>query len=268
MRSLVLDEYGCWYHPDFTEHVVHGITTNFWGNTSGEKESIDSLQFSHQQFKNFVIATQVGAGCFAKLIPEHGDKVSVVRTPNLSSPPREPEICIYRICDSLVHFRDALDKNPVLIGNTADCPYVILVDHFGTYIALIHCGWRSTRLDIIPKTLERIRYEIEFLGGMFNPAEIKALVIGGIGGCCYEFRGEEAGNFTGYISENGKLNLPSVLRDQLVNCGVCPADITVGDSCSFCSSDDQGKPIFASYRRDASDNMQSRRNSIYVALKR
>jgi YfiH family protein len=51
---------------------------------------------------------------------------------------------------------------------TADCLPVLLTDTFGTFVAAVHCGWRSLFDDILIKTIERINPKHQLLA-WFGP---------------------------------------------------------------------------------------------------
>jgi hypothetical protein len=51
---------------------------------------------------------------------------------------------------------------------TADCLPILLTDTVGSFVAAIHCGWRSLYANILPKTIEAIRPKHDVLA-WFGP---------------------------------------------------------------------------------------------------
>lgn len=139
----------------------------------------------------------------------------------------------------------------LLLGITiADCLPVFLADRRKGVIGLAHSGWRGTAGEIVPRTL-RVMQEVFGV----EPEQIVAAVGAGIGGCCYEVGAEvrEALLRIGSTEEafcpspagRWLLNLPQVVVQQLLACGVPEDAISCAPYCTHCHPD-----LFFSHRRD------------------
>ncbi|MCM8799638.1 MAG: peptidoglycan editing factor PgeF [Candidatus Omnitrophica bacterium] len=144
-------------------------------------------------------------------------------------------------CDSLV----TQDKRTALAIFTADCLSIFLYDLKNEAIGLIHAGWRSTKEEIVFKTIKIMKDKFFTKAGDlfvgFGPA---------IRNCCYEV-GEEFKRFfsSKYLSKRrGKLyfDLVKINRDRLISCGVKKERIY---DCAFCTS--CYNDILFSFRKEA-----------------
>jgi YfiH family protein len=120
-----------------------------------------------------------------------------------------------------------------LIASMADCFPVFLAAADGRAVAVAHAGWRGTIAGVVPRTLMllRERYGVA-------PAAIVAAFGPGIGPCCFAVGAETAALFAAcdpaFVRE-GKVDLPAVLRAQLVAAGV-PAP-PPSPPCTRCGAD-------------------------------
>lgn len=130
----------------------------------------------------------------------------------------------------------------------ADCVPVIIVEPWERSIAVIHAGWRGIYGDIIGKTIGSM-----FLGHRKNvPKSTLAFVGPAIGGCCYkvgddliQLFSEKFGSKRGWLNE-GRINLKSLAKRQLLKSGLLEANIYIcEDCCTACN-----KGLFFSYRAD------------------
>jgi hypothetical protein len=134
-------------------------------------------------------------------------------------------------------------RNLPLAIFTADCLSIFLYEPETPAIGLIHAGWRSTKENIVGKT-------VQLMKGKFN-IRIENLYVGlgpAIRECCYEV-GKEFSDFlpSGLIEKNGRryFDLVGSNKKQLLSLGV--RDINIFDSqiCTSCQSED-----FFSYRKE------------------
>lgn len=137
----------------------------------------------------------------------------------------------------------SLPNTPLAIF-TADCVPVILADVNDRKIIVVHAGWKGIYSLIVPTALAALKDtaqgKIEGVYAFIGPA---------IGPCCYEVDHARAELFDPKFveSEAGrtKLNLPGIVRDQLVRAGVDSKRITDSGLCTCCRKD-----LFFSFRRD------------------
>lgn len=130
-----------------------------------------------------------------------------------------------------------------LLAFTADCVPVLLHDPIVRVAAAVHCGWRSSVLDILGAAVEKM----VSLGT--DPRDIRAAVGPAIGLCCFEtgrevpeavaaWLGGEGWAFC--LPEAGKagkfmVDLRAANRCRLLQLGVRPENIAVSDECTVCS---------------------------------
>lgn len=132
--------------------------------------------------------------------------------------------------------------NLPLMVYTADCIPVLLHDPVGGAVGAVHCGWRSTVMDIAGKA---VRMMGEHFGS--KPENIHAAIGAGISLCCFE-TGEDVGdgvrNALGedkfiFPKENGKymIDLKGVVRELLIRSGLAPENIDINPECTVCLHD-------------------------------
>ena len=69
-----------------------------------------------------------------------------------------------------------------LMIQQADCQGVLLFDQVKEVIGAVHCGWRGSVQNILPKTVATMTE-----GYGTNPADLRAFVSPSLGPCCAEF---------------------------------------------------------------------------------
>ncbi len=149
-------------------------------------------------------------------------------------------------CDALV----TAEADVFLMGFSADCPLVMLVDSPSGVVGLAHAGWRSAFAGILPGTID----EMKKLGA--KPERTLACVSPAIGACCYEV-GAELRNDAPEVTDvdclfedigGGKfrLDLKGLCRQMLLDVGLRPENVEVSGMCSRCSGD-----LLFSYRGSA-----------------
>ena len=143
-----------------------------------------------------------------------------------------------------VHGYDALITNlpgTGLLIQQADCQAVLLSAPDQGIIAAIHCGWRGSVLNIIGKTIQRLRQQFGVA-----PAKLLAVISPSLGPCCAEFvhfRNELPDWMHTYQVRPQHFDFWAISRRQLEECGVLPAHIDVTGLCTRCNHQ------FFSYRR-------------------
>ena len=213
--------------------VVHGFTTQAWGNLGFGKRPNDPEVIANRK------------KLFETL---HLDRRIHIQTRQTHS-----DICIHAANFSPGCEADACTSSSpqhLLSVLTADCVPVLLYHPEGI-VAVIHAGWRGLYNDIIPKTVARL------------PSQPACAVGPAIGPCCYEVSEELASEFVVkfgrdvVLSVQGKshLDLTRVALLQLQAAGV--EEVEAAHLCTSCHPD-----LFFSYRRDGS----SGRMMAYIGL--
>ncbi len=133
-------------------------------------------------------------------------------------------------CDSLITDIPGV----FLMIQQADCQAVLLLDPERRVIANIHAGWRGSVLGIINKTVTAMKTCYQT-----NPADLLAAIGPSLGPCCAEFvnfRRELPEPFQKYQVRENYFDFPAISRDQLLSCGLEPANIELARICTRCDS--------------------------------
>lgn len=153
--------------------------------------------------------------------------------------------------DALVTFTD-----DIALGiRTADCVPVIVYAPDVTGIAAIHAGWKGSLGGIVENTLDVLAER----GA--DPAKMKVTFGPSISKERYEVDSElaerfiEAGfkeqvSYPGGTDGKPHIDLQGVNAQRFIRRGVKPENITLFQGCTYSSTDDEGNPLFPSYRRD------------------
>ena len=148
-------------------------------------------------------------------------------------------------CDGLV-----TDQSDIFLTVTvADCFPVYLFNPATNTIGLIHSGWRGTVLNIAGSAVKAV-------GG--NADDAFAGIGPGIQSCHFEIQDDVVGKFAAYpefiIYRGNKIfvNLPEIIKNQLIGAGVKPQNIENLGECTFCQSDK-----YFSFRRDKPAKVQA-----------
>lgn len=135
------------------------------------------------------------------------------------------------------------EKGLALAIFTADCLPIYLFGQRGPIIALVHAGWKSTKLSLVKKTI----FIMTQVAGI-KPRDITVLFGPAIRRCCYQV-GEEFKEYFGRgIHEENKalfLDLIEVNRMQLEEAGVSGANMFDCQICTSCQVDS-----FFSFRKE------------------
>jgi polyphenol oxidase len=121
---------------------------------------------------------------------------------------------------------------------TADCVPLLLADREGRCVAAVHAGWRGVFAGIAGGVVAELE-------SLFNvrPEELSARIGPAIGPCCYEVSPELGEDFTArwggdwvHPGPAGRphLDLPGLLRFQLIEAGLPDSGIAGGGECTLC----------------------------------
>jgi len=127
----------------------------------------------------------------------------------------------------------------VLALFVADCVPVFLYDPQHRALGLAHAGWRGLAAGIVPKTVETMQARFG------TRADQLAVAVGpSLGQCCFEVGPEVAEQFDSshLVRRPGRgkphLDPYSVVRHQLVACGMPPARLAALPPCTKCRQAD------------------------------
>lgn len=162
----------------------------------------------------------------------HGDQIGWV---NLSTINDE-----FRATDALIS-----DQSMVLLTiKTADCVPILIYDTQNKVIAAIHSGWRSTVLNIVGKTVSRLKSQFNS-----KPKNLIAAIGPCIGPDNYEVGSEVVKQFEQEIllsndvlnskdcaPDKARLNLRKAIYLQLIDSGFTEKQIDSTDECTFTNS--------------------------------
>ncbi|MEW6079708.1 MAG: peptidoglycan editing factor PgeF [Thermodesulfobacteriota bacterium] len=129
----------------------------------------------------------------------------------------------------------------MLAVKLADCQGVLLHDPVKQVAAAVHSGWRGSVLDIIGKTIARMKTDFGC-----DPGDIMAGISPSLGSCCAEFvnyRTELPESFWPYRDSRDRFDFWQISRDQMTAAGLLDAHIEIADICTRCRTD-----LFFSYR--------------------
>ncbi len=222
----------------------HGFTTRFGGVSTGVFESLnlgenrgDDPELVRENFRRMGQALGIDPEAMAFSRQVHGNQVRVVAEGDRRSlfQPVEYE------ADGLVTNVKGL---PIIIF-TADCVPVLLHDPMAGVIGAIHCGWRSSVMDILGAAVEKM----VSLGA--EPGHIRAAIGPAIDKCCFETGPEVPGAVEKYLNGDteglywprpgvqGKffVDLKGANRRRLIQLGLKPESISVSQECTVCRAD-------------------------------
>jgi polyphenol oxidase len=129
------------------------------------------------------------------------------------------------------------DKNFYLTLTVADCFPVYFLDPAKNIVGLAHAGWRGILSGIISNILKTMTNGLKS-----NPRDILVAVGPGIQKHHFEIKRDILNKFRRYAEfaerdDKILVNLPGIIRRQILDFGVLNANIEVSDECTFCLSD-------------------------------
>ena len=135
--------------------------------------------------------------------------------------------------------------NLPLAVRSADCLSVFLYDEKQKSIGLIHVGWKGGQKNIARQTIKLMKKQWQT-----DPKNIQVAFGPAIRSCCYEVGSKFQDYFPGdLIVRDGRyyLDLPQMVHNQLLSCGVLSTNIF---DCGICTCCDQS---YFSFRRESND---------------
>jgi len=138
---------------------------------------------------------------------------------------------------------------------TADCVPVLVYDRRRRAVAAIHAGWRGALAGVVPRTIDLMISRFKVV-----ESDLRVSIGPSAGPCCYEvdetvlapLRGGSSDWQAVVRDERGtkaRLDLRELVRQQVVQVGIRPEQVTTVNLCTICHSD-----LFYSYRREGRVN--------------
>lgn len=221
------------YYKSRSIKVPHGMFTSS-GGVSRDRFSSLNLSYNvgdsrkHVQTNRNSVKEALGLAHLVSVGQTHGDSILVVYSSE--HPPEQ------RGYDAMITDR----KGTGLLIQQADCQAVLLHDPATECIAAIHNGWRGSVLNIIGKTVEKMK---EVFGA--QAVMIRAIISPSLGPCCAEFihyRNELPTWMHDYQVTANHFDFWSISREQLTASGLQAEHIETVGRCTLCN------PEFFSYR--------------------
>ncbi len=118
----------------------------------------------------------------------------------------------------------------------ADCVPILMYDNKKKVIAAVHSGWRGTDKEIAKFCVQDLVEKFDV-----NRRDLQIRIGPSIRECCYEVSFDVADRFKkyDYLTKNGKpyIDLASINRQILINCGVNKNNIHISKYCTGCRDD-------------------------------
>lgn len=135
-----------------------------------------------------------------------------------------------------------------LLGLSADCPLIVIVDPARPALGMAHSGWRGTVDQMPARLIDRMRDAFDT-----NAPDALAVIAPCAGSCCYEIKDDvkalvesTSDHPERHIRTDGDalfLNLGTLIAEQLTASGLSPERIHLPEQCTICDR------RFYSYRR-------------------
>lgn len=183
----------------------------------------DDIENVRENRRRFFSALEVEPGAVAHSYQVHEDQILVVERPGA-----------YRGYDALITNRSGI----FCCVTVADCTPILVYDPKNEAVAAIHAGWRGTALQIVRKTLDKMR---ETFGA--QAADCQAYIGTCIAECSYEVGVEVADHFDPghkrFDAERNKfyVDLKAANKTQLLAAGLPEKNIEVSPHCTFLQND-------------------------------
>jgi hypothetical protein len=119
----------------------------------------------------------------------------------------------------------------VLVIRTADCVPVVLFDPEVPILAMVHSGWRSTRLNITGKVLDLMENRFGS-----KPENIHVAILPGIGPFAYEVQKDVAQHFPDHVRPSGErflLDLPGAIAREASDKGILKHNLYITEHCTL-----------------------------------
>ncbi len=198
-----------WMLKNQQTHI--GVTANGHGSThigAGKEPHINER-----------LVKLTNANFYAKIVPEHSDKIITVT---------KQENAYYN-CDALIAPLSEYGKKPLLISNTGDCPIITLISQDKSVFALVHSGWKGCYKNITSQVILELmkNHNIKI-------SNLEAYIWPGISKnkyCVNEYFNDFFPNWV----ENDHFDMKEFLIDELLSRGISPDKIKSVDKCSYSS---------------------------------
>ena len=147
------------------------------------------------------------------------------------------------------------NKNLVPVVTVADCMPIYLHDPKTGCFGILHSGWKGTGIVVEALKLAKEKYGAD-------PSDFNVTIGPHIKSCCYKVDKERADFFTTEIDaccvekiddNNYFLSLEKANIFLLERAGVKKENISIMGTCTNCSVNDNGVPIYGSFRRETKD---------------
>jgi hypothetical protein len=198
-------------------HRAHKNMSLFFGDT---KESLEN----RRNFLGELGISPLGLVC-AKQV--HGTNIRYVVEEDRGKGALSYESSLADI-DALITDK----KNLALAIFTADCLPIFLLAPQQPAIALVHCGWRSSKYNLVAKTIKMMQENFNI-----RPQDLRVAFGPAIKECCYEVGEELRDFFAGDLMErNGRhyLDLSGINKKQILSLGVKETNIFDSKICTSC----------------------------------
>ncbi len=159
-------------------------------------------------------------------------------------------------CDKpgLVGEADALytgQPGLVLVGQSADCPLILIADKQGHAVGFAHASWRSTVAGVTSNLIKGMTRDLHC-----RAQDLVACICPSAGPECYEVGSEVRDQAvsqlgphakTFFVAQNDRFlfNLWQANTHALQQCGLVPNHIHIAGMCTLCHND-----LFPSYRKE------------------
>lgn len=222
------------------KHLFHGIFSRHAGCSRAPYDSLnvgfsvgDEVARVRRNRQRVRVAAGVDRLVF--LQQGHGNEVVVLRTDR----PAEVDQALAKPPPADAVVTDI--RRLGLVVQLADCQPVLLYAADRQVTAGVHSGWRGSLQNVIGRTVDRMRQEFGC-----DPTRLYAGVGPSLGPCCGEFvnyRTEIPTDWWSYKRGENHFDFWAVSRDQLLQAGLPPGNISIGGICTRCRTDE-----FFSYR--------------------
>jgi polyphenol oxidase len=242
----------------------HGFSTRVSGRSVFPAGSLN-LGFTDSDLREAVEANRaaffeaLGMDGFSviRLRQSHSDRIALIESGRTLPSAIEADAAVTRV------------PQVILTVLTADCVPLLIVDPGSRTLGVVHAGWRGTAREIAAKTVATLLRH-----GSGSASQLRAAVGPSIRPCCYEVGVEVLRSFQkelrgadryfasllsgrdpvrpdrGLVDPRGpgekfSLDLIAANRDQLVEAGLQPENISISPTCTGCHPD-----LFFSYRKE------------------
>lgn len=210
--------------------LPHGFSTMTLGNMAyswGEEAEVN------RSAEAFYEETGLSRENRVHMLPQHKSHIMFVD---------EDDVGRAIDCDVLITKSSGLTLSVL----PADCLPIIIksTDESSPYVALVHAGWRGTHKMVVRTAVMFILMHGSLARSvdMVSPKNLVVYIGPGIEPCCYKpgLISRIRGATTDLIAENVR---------QLLGCGIKEENITIADTCTYCSMGGNEKKLFFSHQR-------------------